>query len=171
MPNASAAKSQYLTRRQIVDSKLLAAGGRVGRETEVPATVSEKLATEFESSKTAVLAQIAERNSRFFDEEIEKLERWAEDLKEGLEHELKELDAEIKATKKEAKLQRELEAKPAVHRKAKELEGERSRRRRMLYDAQDEIGRKKERLISEVEARLEQRVEAEPLFTIHWKIQ
>jgi superfamily II DNA or RNA helicase len=151
--------------------KLFEIDGRVGRETEVPAAVSEKLATEFEASKAAVLAQIAERNSRFFDEEIEKLERWAEDLKEGLEHELKELDAEIKATKKEAKLLRELEPKLALHRKAKELEAERSRKRRMLYDAHDEIDRKKERLISEVEARLEQRVEAEPLFTIHWKVQ
>jgi len=151
--------------------KLFEIGGRAGSEVEIPATVLEKLATEFEASKAAVLTQIAERNSRFFDEEIEKLERWAEDLKEGLEHELKELDAEIKATKKEAKLLRELEPKLALHRKAKELEAERSRKRRMLYDAQDEIDRKKETLISEVEARLEQRVNAEPLFTIHWKVQ
>jgi len=160
--------------------KLFEVGGRVGaplvgarvtQEAEIPAAVSEKLAAFFESSKADVLAQIAERNSRFFDEEIEKLERWAEDLKEGLEHELKELDAEIKATKKEAKLLRELEPKLALHRKAKDLEAERSRKRRALYDAQDEIDGKKEALISDVEARLEQRVEAEPLFTIHWKVQ
>jgi superfamily II DNA or RNA helicase len=150
--------------------KLFEIDGRLGGVAEVPAAVSEKLATEFESSKAAVLAQIAERNSRFFDEEIEKLERWAEDLKEGLEHELKELDTEIKATKKEAKLQRELEAKLALHRKAKDLEAERSRKRRVLYDAQDEIDRKKEALISEVEARLERKIEAVPLFTIQWKV-
>ena len=87
-----------------------------------------------------------------------------------IEQELKELDAEIKAVKKEAKLQRELEPKLALHRKAKDLEAERSRKRRALYDAQDEIDRKKEALISEVEARLEQRVESVPLFTIQWKV-
>lgn len=150
--------------------KLFEIEGDLGSESELPTGASEKLATNFETSKAGVLAQIAERNSRFFDEEIEKLERWAEDLKEGLEHELKELDAEIKATKKEAKLQRELEPKLALHRKAKELEVERSRKRRMLYDAQDEIDRKKETLISGVEARLEQTVEAVPLFTIQWKV-
>ena len=45
-----------------------------------------------------------------------------------------------------------------------------SRKRRTLYDAQNEIDRKKETLIANVEARLEQRVEAEPLFTIQWKV-
>jgi len=150
--------------------KLFEVGGRTGGEAEIPVAVLEKMTDQFEASKAAVLAQIAERNSRFFDDEIEKLERWAEDLKEGLEQELKELDAEIKAVKKEAKLQRELEPKLALHRKAKDLEAERSRKRRALYDAQDEIDRKKEALISEVEARLEQRVESVPLFTIQWKV-
>jgi superfamily II DNA or RNA helicase len=151
--------------------KLFEVEGREGGDVEIPATISEKLAAQFEAAKTSALAEIAERNSRFFDEEIEKLERWAEDLKEGLEQELKDLDAEIKAIKKEAKLQRELEPKLALHRKAKELEAERSRKRRALYDAQDEIDSKKERLISEVEARLEQRVETEPLFTIRWEVR
>ena len=104
-------------------------------------------------------------------EEIEKLERWAEDLKEGLEQELKELDAEIKGLKKQAKLQVDLEAKLELHRQAKEREAERSRKRRALYDAQDEIERKKESLISDVEAKLQQRVETEGLFTVRWEVR
>jgi superfamily II DNA or RNA helicase len=150
--------------------RLFEVGGEIGSEAQIPADAADKLAAQLEATRTGTLTEIAERNSRFFDEEIEKLERWAEDLKEGLEHELKELDAEIKTTKKEAKLQRELEPKLALHRKAKELEAERSRKRRMLYDAQDEIDRKKETLISGVEARLQQRIETEPLFTIQWKV-
>ena len=34
---------------------------------------------------------------------MDKLETWADDLKEGLERELKELDRKIKAVKKEAR--------------------------------------------------------------------
>ena len=118
-----------------------------------------------------MLARIAERNGRFFEEEIEKLQRWAEDLKGGLEQELKDLDAEIKAVKKEAKLETDLESKIALHRKAKDLEAERSRKRRSLYDAQDEIDRRKETLIGEVEGRLKQKVESERLFTIRWTVR
>ncbi len=112
-----------------------------------------------------------ERNTQFFEEEIEKLERWAEDLKEGLEAELKELDIEIKASKKNAKLEVELEPKLALHRKVKELEAERSRKRRSLYDAQDEIERKKEVLISQVEEGLKQKLESAHLFTIRWEVR
>ena len=43
--------------------------------------------------------------------------------------------------------------------------------RRTLFDAQDEIDRKKESLISEVEGRLQQRVETEPLFMIRWEVK
>ena len=64
----------------------------------------------------------------------------------------------------------DLEAKLALHRQAKEREAERSRKRRALYDAQDEIERKKESLISGVEAKLQQRITVEELFTIRWEV-
>jgi adenine-specific DNA-methyltransferase len=154
-----------------VFEKLFNVDGRLIGSAQIPDEVSQKLDEQIGLSRTALLARVAERNSRFFEEEIEKLERWAEDLKDGLEQELKELDTEIKGLKKQAKLQVELESKLELHRKAKELEVERSRKRRTLFDAQDEIDRKKESLISEVEGRLQQRVETEPLFAIRWEVK
>lgn len=148
---------------------------------EVPGDVAEgtgiihagdqaKLDIAMEAGKDAALARIAERNGHFFEEEIEKLERWAEDLKAGLEQELKDLDAEIKVVKKEAKLQADLESKVALHRKAKDLEAERSRKRRSLYEAQDEVDRQKEALISRVEGRLKQQIQSHRLFAIRWSV-
>ncbi|MBZ5700464.1 MAG: DEAD/DEAH box helicase family protein [Acidobacteriia bacterium] len=151
--------------------KLLEVCGCSGASIEIPANVSEKLGLELERAKTTVLTEISGRNTHFFEEEIEKLERWAEDLKEGLEAELKELDFEIKALKKNAKLEVELEPKLALHRKVKELEAERSRKRRSLYDAQDEIDRKKEALISHVEECLKQKLDSEHLFAIRWEVR
>jgi len=151
--------------------KLFEVGGEVAGSAELGPEDQARVAAGFETAEAAVLARIAERNGRFFEEEIEKLERWAEDLKGGLEQELKDLDAEIKAVKKEAKLQADLETKLALHRKAKDLEAERSRKRRSLYDAQDEIDRRKETLIGEVEGRLKQKVESERLFTIRWTVR
>jgi adenine-specific DNA-methyltransferase len=52
-----------------------------------------------------------------------------------------------------------------------ELEAERNRKRRMLFEAQDEIDRQKEGLVSDVEARLRQQVETEPPFTIRWRVE
>lgn len=117
-----------------------------------------------------LLGVIAARNSRFFDEEIEKLERWADDLKHSLEMELKDLDSQIKQADREAKLATNLENKLAFHRAKKELEAERGKKRRELYEAQDEIETRKDLLISKVEARLKQEISNQTIFTIRWSV-
>lgn len=45
---------------------------------------------------------ISERNARFFEAEAEKLEGWADDLKVGLEREIKEIDRQIKEARRAA---------------------------------------------------------------------
>lgn len=42
--------------------------------------------------QTKIRRDISERNARFFEAEADKLDGWADDLKVGLERELKELD-------------------------------------------------------------------------------
>jgi adenine-specific DNA-methyltransferase len=129
------------------------------------------MAAALAEEQTLLLARIAERSSRFFEEELEKLERWADDLKAGLEQELRELDSEIRAAKKEARVQPTLERKVAAHRRIKELEAERSRRRKSLFEAQDEVDSRKESLIAEIEGRLRQKIETRDLFTIRWRVE
>lgn len=152
-------------------AKLFEVGGEE-RGSDTPGSTIDRtsLATGIEAEKDAVLAHIAERNTHFFEEEIEKLERWAEDLKAGLEQQLKDLDAAIRTAKKEAKLEANLELKVMLHRRAKGLEAERSRQRRALYDAQDQVDIRKERLIGDVEARLKQAVCVTGLFEIRWSV-
>ena len=110
------------------------------------------------------------RNQQFFDEEIDKLDIWADDMKISLEKEIKDLDSEIKLRRAEAKKLLNLEAKIAAQRLVKDLEKKRSLKRKNLYEAQDEIDNKKEVLLSEVEQRLEKKIVETELFTIKWKI-
>jgi len=42
--------------------------------------------------------------------------------------------------------------------------------RRSLFDAQDEIDRRREQIIADIEGKLQQRVSQEMLFWIRWKI-
>lgn len=117
-----------------------------------------------------ILQANAERNAGFFDSEMEKLDKWAEDVKNSLEIELKELDKEIKTRKTEAKKILNLEEKVKVQRQIKEMEKRRNELRMNLYQAQDEVDGRKERLIEEVEARLKQRVESKELFLVKWSV-
>ena len=101
---------------------------------------------------------------------MEKLEKWADDLKSGLEYELKELDREIKFLKTESKKILKLDEKLKAQKDIKELEKKRNTKRRTLFEAQDEIDSRKEGLIEGVEARLRQLISTSELFAIRWRV-
>lgn len=154
---------------------------QVQRLFSLPAEVKSE-PCEAESQTTELLNQIAEkqqaeimttsmgRNSGFFDNEMEKLDKWAEDVKNSMEIELKELDKEIKFRKTEAKKLLNLEEKVKTQRNIKEMEKRRNTLRLNLFQAQDDVDTNKEKLIAKVEARLKQRITKVELFTIRWKV-
>jgi len=114
---------------------------------------------------------ISERNARFYEVEAEKLEGWADDLKLGLEREIKDIDRQIKEARRTAATALTLEEKLAGQKQIKGLETQRSQKRRSLFEAQDEVDRQREVLIAAIEGKLIQKLEGQPLFTIRWALK
>jgi len=112
----------------------------------------------------------AERNAQYFEAETEKLDGWAGDLKLGLEREIKEMDRQIKEARRAAMAALTLEEKLAGQKQIKALEAQRNAKRRTLFDAQDEIDRRREQIIADIEGKLQQRVSQTKLFSIRWKL-
>lgn len=112
----------------------------------------------------------SQRNNTFFDEEMEKLDCWADDMKIALEREISDLDQEIRLRKSEAKKLNRLEQKVTAQRLVKDLERKRNEKRQNLYQAQDEIDERKEQLLSKIEKMLSQKTEQCNLFTIKWRL-
>jgi len=117
-----------------------------------------------------ISSRSAERNSEFFDDEVDKLDKWADDMKKALELDLKKLDIDIKTAKTNAKKIVALEEKIKVQRQIKDMEKKRNEMRKKLYDAQDEVDDRKEKLIQRVEAQLKQKIHLKELFSIRWKV-
>jgi len=116
------------------------------------------------------LQQVEERNGRFFDEEVLKLDRWSDDLKTGLEREIKELDRQIREARKLSALTALLKDKLEAQKTLKSLEGERNRKRRELFDAQDAIDGHRDELIKRIEGQLRQRHAVKPVFCFRWSL-
>lgn len=135
-------------------TKLFGIAAEQGPETTLPENVATNLGTSAGLAADSIVHSVTERNHQYFEAEMDKLETWADDLKQGLERELKELDREIKAVKKEARQVADLEAKVNLHKKTKDLERKRNDKRRKLFEAQDEIDERKDELINQIEARL-----------------
>jgi len=123
-----------------------------------------------EKRKTEAQRAISERNARFFASEADKLDGWADDLKLGLEREIKELDRQIKDTRRAATTALTLEEKLAGQKQIKALESQRNERRRSLFEAQDKVDEQRETLITTSERKLAQNASASELFTIRWRL-
>lgn len=152
-------------------SRLLTIPAHCGVETDIPASVDADLRHQLNVQHDRIRRGISERNARFFEIEANKLDGWADDLKVGLERELKELDRQIKEARRAATVALTLEEKLAGQKAVKALEAERSTKRRSLFDAQDRIDEQRTELIAQIEGKLEQAIDTTSLFTIRWSVQ
>lgn len=114
---------------------------------------------------------ISERNATFFEVEAEKLDGWAEDLKIGLEREIKDFDRQIKEVRRAKTSALSLEEKLACEKQIKALDSQRNTKRRTLFDAQDDIDHRREKLIADMEGKLGQKITLRELFSIQWRLQ
>lgn len=145
----------------------------------IPATVtnpqlelleSPPLQQDLEQRKNNLLREVNDRNLRYFDREVQKLDGWADDLKLGLEQEIKDIDREIKEVRRTATIAPTLDEKLHWQKRQRELETKRSKARRELFRRQDDIDEQRNELITKLEDRLQQRVEEQVLFTIEWEL-
>jgi adenine-specific DNA-methyltransferase len=113
---------------------------------------------------------IAKRNGHYYEAEAEKLDGWADDLKVGLEREIKEMDRLIKEARRAAATALTLEDKLAAQKQIKAVESQRNDKRRSLFEAQDAIDQQREDLIGKIEGKLQQVSNTASLFTIHWHL-
>jgi adenine-specific DNA-methyltransferase len=153
-----------------VVTRLLTLAAEAGSEVVPPAGVTDDLNVRLSRQQADIQRTISERNARFFEVEAEKLDGWADDLKLGLEQEIKEIDRQIKEARRAATTALTLEEKLAGQKRIKSLESLRNAKRRNLFEAQDEIDKQRAELIAQIEAKLRQRTNLTSLFTIRWAL-
>lgn len=132
---------------------------------------SPMLNADIEFRKNNLLREINQRNLGYFDQEVQKLDAWADDLKLGLEQDIKTVDVQIKDIRRMASAAPTLEEKLVCQKQQRELEGKRSKLRKDLFLRQDEIEEERNGLISQLEDRLQQKVKERELFTVEWELR
>mgnify|MGYP002147105881 CR=1 FL=1 len=132
--------------------------------------LSPALEQEINRQKSIVLSGLETRNLAAFTQETDKLDTWADDLKVSLEREIKELDRRIKEARTLSKGAATLAEKLAAQKIQRDLEALRDRRRRELFERQDEIQAKRDGLIDELEKQLKQNITATRLFAAEWEV-
>ncbi|MFD1000177.1 SNF2-related protein [Ohtaekwangia kribbensis] len=124
-----------------------------------------------QQEQAKIQGDISARNALFFSAEAEKLDSWAEDLKITMEREIKEMDRAIKEAKRAAAVASSLEEKLAGQKQVKALESQRSEKRKKLFDAHDEIDRNRDKLIADIEGKLEQVASIQTILSVKWILE
>jgi len=133
-------------------------------------TPPDRLTLQNQRHIDATLAKAMEANNKFFQEEREKLEKWADDKVLSAEQALQDTKAKIRSLKRESRQALSIEEQQSAQKHLRDLERLQRRNRQEIFDVEDEIMEKRDQLIEQLENRLKQKTDIEDLFTIHWKV-
>lgn len=141
-----------------------------GTGCSVPQSVAEQLEQAVTLRRQELIDEMTSRNANWFDTEMDKLDKWADDRRTSLKVELAELDEMLKEAKKAARLAPTLPDKLERQRAVRTLESKRDEAWRAYDQASRDVDRQKDALLDEISRRLEQKFEMHSLFTIRWEV-
>lgn len=156
---------------QDIAQKLFSLAGRTKNEKAIISDAEKNKLDAVEKKKfKLIVAESTERNSKYFEDEIDKLDKWSDDKRKGLKAELKEYDDEIALLKKEARSAANLPDKLAIQKKLRDLDKKRDTAWKKYDEEAKQIEKQKDVLIDSVEKKLKQTIEEKTLFTIRWSV-
>lgn len=141
-----------------------------GKPTPLSATVPEGLLANSQRAIAATIAQVLEANQRLFNEERDKLERWADDKLLAAEEALKNTKARIAQLKRDARKACTLQEQDGIQRELSELERKQRRLRQEIFAVEDEIIAKRDELIASLQQRLQEKTSNKTLFSVRWQV-
>ena len=145
--------------------------GISGHAIEIPSVMQSHLGDATTRRQDELLVAMSAKNGEWFDIEMDKLDRWAEDRRAALKADLEELDQSIKDAKKSARLAPNLPEKLEIQRSLRGLETKRDEAWRAYDTASRDVDRQKDALLDEISRRLEQQTSCDTLFTLRWRVK
>lgn len=138
--------------------------------TPLSTPVPEALLANSQRAVAATVAQVLESNQHLFNEERDKLERWADDKLLAAEDALKNIKARIAQLKRDARKAATLQEQDGIQRELSELERKQRRLRQEIFAVEDEIIAKRDELIASLQQRLQEKTSNETLFSVRWQV-
>lgn len=150
--------------------RLFDLAGVVAGVADVPARTAHRLDSLQRELRSSMLEQRAMRQGKWFEIEMDKLDRWADDKRVSLKRELDDMDAQLKEAKRLARFAPTMPEKLERQRAVRALESKRDAAWRAYDQARGDIDRQKDALLDDITRRLEESIEHEELFTIRWTV-
>jgi ERCC4-related helicase len=158
---------------QVIDSeackKLFNLGAEATESAELLA-IPDKLRDTQTRNIEAQLAIAMDTNNKYFQDERDKLDKWADDKMLAAEQALTDTKNQIKSLKRESRHAVSVDEQQQFQQQLKDLELKQRRLRQNIWDVEDSIAEKRDELIAALEARMKQKTDIKELFTVRWNV-
>lgn len=151
-------------------TKLFSCGARVEQPIDLPADTGQRLQADANQLVRATLDRIMEANNRHFQQAREKLHQWARDMEKSAERELDEVKAKIRELERKARQASTMAEQRAVEEDIARMERRKRELRQRIFQVEDEIAQKRDRLIQALVQKMQQTSQTETLFAIRWRV-
>jgi hypothetical protein len=141
-----------------------------GEACSIKSAPKAALDASFAHAKQLVTDEASRRSGVWFEGEIDKLDRWADDLRATLKAELAEAEDAVKAAKRAARIAQTLPEKLARQRDVHKYETKRDEAWRAYDLAGRDVDAQKDTLLDDISRRLGQRADENEVFTIRWSV-
>lgn len=176
---SSEEKRERLILAAITDTGEIIHPETVERMLQLPIAAHEKVqTTEFwanldnhtNQQVQVFISEVEHDNEQYYADEVEKLERWAEDKRIALDIRIKQLDQEIKHARKASRQLGTLQEKMAAKRSLKSLERERDQVMLNYHEEKKIIEQEEDKLLEKIEEKLVIETQVKTVFEATWGV-
>ncbi len=150
--------------------KLFHCSAQVTAADELPPELTERLKKEAGRHAEATITHSLEGNNALFNEERERLEKWADDMVVAAEKDLADTKGQIKSLRRQSRLATTLDEQNELQQKVRDLERKQRKQRQQIFEIEDEIAEKRDTLIDGLQRRMTQKTHSRHLFAIQWQV-
>jgi superfamily II DNA/RNA helicase len=130
----------------------------------------DELSEKRKEKKEELLSKIQKKDSEYFQIEVDKLHKWAEDKILASEKELKDVKSKIKEINRDSKKTSSAEELLKIQTQLRDFERKKKRLRQEIFEVEDEIEEKRDNMISAIKAKMLKAINEYSIFTIKWKL-
>lgn len=128
------------------------------------------LAAQQEQTRAALLKQISDRNAKYFEAELAKLDGWADDQVASSEKALKDIKKRIRELRNESTKAADLSEQARIQTDLAEAERRQRKLRQEIFEVEERIYAQRDQLVAAIRGKLEQKTQTLDLFTVRWSL-
>lgn len=120
--------------------------------------------------KELLLEALRVKDTDYFQQEVDKLHKWAEDRIVASEKELRDVKSKIKELNRNSKKTSSTDELLKLQKELKTLEKQKKKLRQEIFDVEDEIEERRDNMIDEIREKMLKSIKEIPIFSIKWRL-